>query len=94
MTTVINWGKVVKDIYFDDLTVGQCFQIASEKSKGAVYMKVVSHKVANTPALDLHSREHYQLELATAKLYSPTLSPVNIVNVSLNIDCAKPDLYS
>lgn len=83
MTTVINWGKTIQNIYFDNLAVGKCFQIDSDAFSGAVYMKVEFGKGV-----------FYQLELATAKLYDPTISPVKEVNVSINIDCVKPELYS
>lgn len=75
--------KPTRDLHFADLEVGDGYVIDSPSSKGAVYQKV----------LDYHG-VYWALELATAKLYSPTMSPVKRVNFKIEVDTELPGVYN
>lgn len=77
--------KPLHKIYFHDLAVMECFVVDSPSSKGAVYMKVEDR--SRTPWL------YRQLELATGLVFQPTGSPIHRVDVKVEIDCKRPEIY-
>jgi len=72
-------------VYFNQLETGECFKIDTPSSLGAVYRKVVRDKDC-TPT-------YYQEEIATARLFLPTPSPVKRVTVEIHVDESKPSIY-
>lgn len=85
MTKVIWKNEAVKTLKFDDLKLNDSFKICTKKSKGAVYTKV------RTPSYKGH--EFYMLEVATGKLFEPTVSTVEKVEVTVNVEALKPEIY-
>lgn len=85
----VKWGKSVASSveYFGDLSTNDSFVIKSKASKGAVYRKVALFH----PGSSLVSE--YMMEEETGKLFSPTLSMVEKVEVSVEISKAKPEIY-
>lgn len=77
--------KSVATVYFNQLEVGECFKIDTPTSLGAVYRKVVRDK--DCPAT------YFQEEVATARLFLPTPSPVKRVTVEIHVDESKPNIY-
>lgn len=85
MSVKMIWNKPVsatKEIYFTDLEVGDVFQINTEKSKGAIYMKTT-----------FGSANYYMLELATGKLFLPHGTPVKIIPIEISLPVSRPSIY-
>lgn len=80
----VNWNqsKVGQD-RFDDLGLNESFRIASPQSRGAVYVKVIDNRTG----------DYGMLELATGKVFDPTTSPVEPVNVEVNVSAPRPNIY-
>lgn len=76
-------GKKSGRLYFRDLDVNESFRNATSLSQGAVYTKVECDKTAT----------QYMLEVATGKLYPPTHSQVERVEVEANVHSYDPGLY-
>jgi len=79
-----------RDLYFQDLEVGDTFKIIGSQ---AVYVKIQDKTNRNTIRNGVCARE-YMCELATSKFFLPTGSPVEKVQVVMNIDVRKPNLYN
>jgi hypothetical protein len=84
----VNWNRYVapaRDLYFSDLELNESFR--NKNGKGAVYTKVglVTHRG--------HVTQHGMLELATGKIWEATASPVERINVEVNISAVKPSIY-
>lgn len=82
----INWNnsnETKRTLYFSDLKLGQSFRNAGPYSQNAVYTKI----------LEEESGDYKMLELATLTAWTPTKSPVEIVEVEVNIKAAKPSIY-
>lgn len=73
---------VSKVLHFDDLPLNATFRNTSRLSQGAVYAKVATQYDDN-----------YMMEIQTGRLFPPTASPVEIVNVNVKIPLPKPSLY-
>lgn len=88
----INWKSNKKTLDFTDLKVNESFRIVSPYSKGAVYTKV------DIGAFGLDSiKKTYgifgQLEIMTGKVFPPTTSEVELVEVNAVIEQDMPNLY-
>jgi hypothetical protein len=83
MPAKINWNNqnTPQTLNFDQLSYGDCYKVATSRSKGAVYMKTEG------------GHQDYALELATGKLFPPQLSPLSLVEVEINIQADKPTIY-
>lgn len=84
MAAKINWGSPIQKnakLFFNDLSDGETFRIATNRSRGAVYMAVSG------------GSGRYMLELATGELYNPSDSEVELIPVEINIGVAKPSIY-
>jgi hypothetical protein len=80
----VNWKDSVataRNLTFDDLNLNESFR--NVNGRGAVYVKVQVH----------NSDDEYMMELATGKLFNPTVSPVERVNVDVNVNASKPRFY-
>lgn len=83
--TNVKWNPnlgLTPQLYFNDLKCGECFRIDTMAAKGAVYMKVDWNGTT------------YMLEVATAKILTPTSSPVARVQAEITIGAQKPNIYS
>lgn len=94
--TAVSWANqpVRKTLHFVDLLPNEAFRIKSYRSKGAVYIKVVpghDDLVLEGKWGETHSGVMY--ELATGKLYPPTSSTVELVDVDIEVHQDKPDIY-
>lgn len=79
----INWkSKPAKTIVFSSLGVGDTFR--NTHGHGAVYMKV---------QLCGDYDDYGMLELATGKVFKPTSSPLELVDVEMTVDTTKPSIY-
>jgi hypothetical protein len=91
----VSWKNTPKTLYFNDLSDGDSFRIATGNSKGAIYTRVnlnpfvMTHHYNDT----LRGRDYGMLEIATGKVFIPTKSPVERVSVNVSIDTEKPSLY-
>lgn len=84
----INWKhKLLPQVqYYSDLSLNEAFRLTTGQ---AIYIKVlVSPKVAGN-----RNEEYGMLEIATGKVFPPSNSPVELVNVEVNVDSVKPPLY-
>lgn len=63
-----------KKLFFDNLSIGDCFVINSAKSTGVIYMKCVDIDYC-----------YHQLEIATGKLFDPTTSVVSKIDVEIHV---------
>lgn len=81
----------VTTLYFKDLEVGDFFKIDSPSALGAVYRKVLRDKDKYSNVLS--DPQYFQEEVATAKLFNPTPSPVKRVEASIHINEDKPSIY-
>lgn len=72
-----------KKSFFTDLKVNDTFKIKSSKSKGAVYVKCEFQ----------NRNDFWMMELGTGKIFSPTPSEVQLVDVEVVISDVKPQLY-
>ena len=80
------WKDSVVDkkvLYFDDIEVNQAFRNISDNSRGAIYIKVHNS----------NSRLYYMLEIVSGILWTPTASPIELINVDIRIDAPKPSIY-
>lgn len=86
----INWLNSNENttLYFQDVAVNQGFRNVSDLSKGAVYLKVEDYN-----AFEKDYECYAMLEIATGVMFRPTTSPVELVDIKLNIGVEKPDLY-
>lgn len=85
---VVNWvpQPVKKNLSFDSVAVNQNFKIVSTASQGAVYRKVVLS--------DAYGQvKHYMMEEQTGRLFPPTNSYIELVEVSVSIQQSKPACY-
>lgn len=88
MTTKITWAKPTnKVLYFKDIPVNSHFVIATSGSRGAVYRKVEDHSE------HCAGNKYLQMEEYTGKLFEPTYSPVQLVEVDIDIKAKKPSIY-
>jgi hypothetical protein len=90
ITLKINWKASTpknKDLYFNDLKVGESFINVSGYGQGAVYRKVVREPTC--PGVN----EYFMLEIETSKLWNPTKSAVRVVDVEVNIPLERPSIY-
>lgn len=87
MSVKLNWQNqpVVRTLYFSDLSVNECFR--NVNGRGAVYRKVQANSDVKTP------QTYYMMEEATGKLFHATISPVERVNVEVNLSVSKPYIY-
>ncbi len=79
----VNWNHRVaktKTLHFANLDINDAFKIVGAK---AVYIKVKEN----------YGQNEWMMELATGRLFAPTLSPVDLVNVEVNIGIPKPSIY-
>lgn len=85
----VNWSSDNCQLFFRDLEINQAFRNAGKWSKGAIYIKVGIDKtsVSQEPF-------YYMYEVATGKLWPATSSPVEVVDVSVNINSPKPAAYT
>lgn len=85
----INWkNKPAKTVIFSSLDVGETFK--NTQGHGAVYMKVkVNSDVVRGGYVDSFG----MLELATGKVFKPTSSPLELVDVEMTVDVPKPTIY-
>lgn len=83
-TVKVNWlkEKKVPALLFEDLRLNTPFRNTSPDSKGAVYIKV-SDATAS-----------FMYEVQTGRLWPPTKSPVEIVDLTININLEKPQIYT
>lgn len=70
-------------LFFTDLKLNDTFKIKSTKARGAVYTKC---QLQGDSAF-------WMLELGTGKLFHPTPSEVQLVDVEVVISDVKPQLY-
>lgn len=86
--------KVKQGITFSDLQLNDTFSIRSRRSKGAVYRKVRFKQHNTSPSsINQYTETFYMLEEATGKLFDPTTSEVQKVNVDIVIHAPKPSIY-
>lgn len=81
----INWKgqpRTNRPLYFRDLGLNQPFRNAGNLSQGAVYIKVA------------HGDDQYMYEVNSGALWRPTSSPVEKVNLELNVPVEKPSIYA
>lgn len=85
----VKWGKSVSSPseYFSNLATNDSFVIKSKASKGAVYRKVLFCHHGTSLVTE------YMMEEETGKLFNPTLSAVEKVDVSVEISKSKPEIY-
>lgn len=87
----VNWKNQESTptvLYFEHLSINETFKIQGHE---AVYTKV---KVKTKSVYDISDKyKYYMYEIMTGNLYPPTNSPVELVNVEVNIDLEKPQLY-
>lgn len=92
----INWDDSKKNsgLAFRNLNTNDAFRIQGSK---AVYIKVVPGCRALTIELAHNQRgngDGAMLEVATGKIFPPTSSLVELVDVSVDIKAKKPDIYA
>lgn len=75
-------GEVNKPLYFKDVPVNKNFLIDTESAQGAVYRKVYNKD----------KNQYLAMEEATGNLYTPTNSPVKLVDATVSIKAPKPNL--
>ena len=87
---VINWKNPAasRNLYFSNLKLNDTFRIVS--GRGAVYTKVSVAPAARSS--DIRGRE-LMMEVATGLLFDPTTSPVELVEVDVQISTPKPYIY-
>ncbi len=76
-----NKSNLVKRLYFSDLNLGDTFR--NKHGRGAVYAKV------QVP----HTGDQFMFEFETGKLFAPTTSELELVDVSVNVEADKPVIY-
>jgi hypothetical protein len=79
-------SSVVAPLTFDKLGKNESFRIATVNAQGAVYRKVLKKARFGT-------NEYFMMEEATGELFEPTRSPVELVDVEVNINTPKPKIY-
>ena len=80
----LSWGlkkPVVQRLYFADLALNETFR--NVNGRGAIYAKVEEN----------HTNKTFMYELATGKLFIPTSSPVERVDVDVQVSTNKPSIY-
>lgn len=88
---VINWKNPTpsRNLYFSDLKLNDTFRIVG--GKGAVYTKVSgAHAARNS---NIRGCE-LMMEIASGLLFDSTSSPVELVEVNVQISTPKPYIYS
>jgi hypothetical protein len=95
--------KHLERIYFRDLDVNTAFR--NKNGKGAVYIKVELNKnlyifteddvdcCLGTAELSPITSRYAMYEIATGKLFEPTNSPLEIVELKLKVSVPKPSIY-
>lgn len=68
-------GSLASFKKFNNLNIGDCFRIASDRSKGAVYSKCLVHD----------TQEYGMFEFATGTVWEPTHTNVELVDVEVKI---------
>jgi len=84
VSVVVNWNQKKSyspNLYFSDLQINQAFRIKG--GRGAVYVKIKIRGGQN-------DGQEYMLELATGKAFQPTISPIELIRVEINISASKP----
>jgi len=85
----INWKNTPsKTVTFSTLNVGDTFK--NTHGHGAVYMKV---KVNSDVVRGGYTESFGMLELQTGKVFKPTSSPLELVDVEITVDTVKPSIY-
>jgi hypothetical protein len=81
--------KTVKyPLYFSDLSLKDSFRIKG--GRNAVYTKVIA---GTNDVIPGHYSQEVMFEIETGKLFKPTLSEVELVDVEVTIGTELPDLY-
>lgn len=88
----INWGKKnpALKLVFDDLDVGQSFRLVSGD---AIYCKVEAGRSMDFFDSNGEALEYGMMEWASGKVWPPSQTPVELVEVVVNIEILKPELY-
>lgn len=83
----VNWkgNGVWGDLYFEDLNINDTFRIVSNRSHGAVYVKVLVGPKSHDP-------KHMMYEIATGNVFPATPSRVERVDVDVHVNANKPQL--
>ena len=93
MSVKVNWeNKTVRNLYFSDLQVNQCFR--NINGRGAVYRKVMLNNDITVRDKYLASNVYLMMEEATGRLFMPTTSQVEVVQVEVTVKAPKPHIYS
>ncbi len=74
-----------RNLYFTHLNANDAFRI---KGHSAVYIKVIGGRSGVLASFD-----GAMMEVATGKLFAPTSSEIEPVDVEINIGVAKPHIY-
>ncbi len=72
-------GQKNKQLYFNDLAIGDCFYNASGRGRGTLYQKIAGGYT------DLDVTSPQMLELSTGLVWGATTSPVEKVEVEINV---------
>lgn len=91
----VNWDNQPKtnNLLFYQLNPNDAFRIVGAR---AVYIKVVAGRGMNVSASGPKTNglpDGGMLEIATGKVFAPTTSYVELVDVSVDIKAKKPDIY-
>lgn len=86
MNIVWDAPRAVPTLYFRDLQVNEAFKLTTGN---AVYVKVSRRAGSHGSRYD----EYHMLELATGRLFDPSGSPVERVDVTVNVGLKKPQIY-
>lgn len=80
----LKWAEanIPSGISFNDIPVGETFK--NIRGRGAIYRKVLLR--------ENHQDRVYMEELKTAKLFPPTTSPIQLVEVNMEIFAKKPKI--
>lgn len=91
----INWQNQKESVnFFENLDVNTGFKVVSPHARGAVYIKVAKGDSDTKIYSSRHGHmECMMYEVATGKLFPPTSSPVEIVEIETNIHQKKPGIY-
>ncbi len=77
-----NQLQQVGQVFFEDLNDNDSFRIVSKRARGAVYRKV-----------HFEDDQYFMLEEVTGELFEPSISPVELVKVTVTVDAVKPSIY-
>lgn len=87
MSVKVNWEKQPgRNLFFSDLHVNQCFR--NVNGRGAVYRKIITNS-------DVFGQlKHLMMEEATGRVFNPTTSQVELVEVEVTVKASKPYIYN